>query len=58
MSKSKYGLAVAMFMQILPLNAQEKDTEFFFGLTLEELQHISVSVASNVIADVRNSLSR
>jgi len=34
-------------------SAQEKDDKSFFDLTLEELQKINISVASNVMIDVR-----
>ncbi len=43
---------MALFIQTSELNAQE-DGEYLFNLTLEELQNINVSVASNVIDDVR-----
>ena len=40
-----------------PLYAQEKSSEFIFNLSLEDLMNIEVSVASNVISDIRKPTS-
>ncbi|MCJ8318602.1 MAG: TonB-dependent receptor plug domain-containing protein [Colwellia sp.] len=55
MRKFNCSLAIAMtlFTQSSQLYSQEVDDESLFYLSLEELLNIRVSVASNVIADVR-----
>lgn len=55
MIKFKYYLAtvITLFIHASQLCAQEGDGEYLFHLTLEELQNIRVSVASNVIVDIR-----
>jgi len=47
------ALAMTLFLQASQLSAQEEEEQSLFNLTLQELQNIKISVASNVIADVR-----
>ncbi len=55
MKKSTCALVIvtALFIQVSQLSAQTKNIDSYFNLTLEELQNIKVSVASNIVTDVR-----